>query len=134
MHEVSFPVVGTAHIKGAYDVCVQSSNIPVDLEPDPENSYDAYAINVMVNGIHVGFVPNAGYTCSNCWSHADPYSFSCRKCGVENDSFIKGGLARRLKEKGILDSKYGCFVAKVNPLSKSQPITVKLVSTDIQVD
>jgi hypothetical protein len=126
--EFDFPVVGTSHIKGAYDLCLDAyEGIPLDLERDPHNPYDVFAINVLLDGKHIGYVPNKGYSCMNCWSPIDPKFYICRTCGSDGNSFCKGGLATRLQKLGLLDKEWACVVQEMNQFSTTTPITAKLI-------
>jgi hypothetical protein len=118
--EIKFPVVGTYYIEGAesYLLGVQEG-IPLELKAEPDNPHDQYAIMVFCDGRHVGYVPNRGVTCTNCWSSVKGGSNLCT-CGHTWDSFVQGGLAFRLHKTGIMDGKkeYICYLDRLTLDSK----------------
>ena len=132
LQEYTFPVVGTSYRQGAYEHCARSSTgVPLELKADPTNAFDKYAIEVYLDDVFIGFVPNKGYSCSKCWSHVESNLWACSNCGAPNKEFVEGGLARRLTERDILNQKFGCYISKLNVLSKSVPVTAKLVAANI---
>lgn len=125
--EFEFPVVGTQYVEGAYDRCVAvSPGTPLELVQDPQNPYDTDAIEVHLDGVRIGFVPNSGYSCSDCWYPVDPRTYTCVNCG-QDKFIIKKGLATRIAKLGTFLHNYGCLVEKVVPSSKSVPIHAKLI-------
>jgi len=123
-----FVVVGTSYIKGAYLQCISAeSGIPLELRSEPDNEYDKDAIGVYLDDMKIGYVPNQGFSCSNCWAPMDPKTYACKECG-EHEHIVERGLATRLTNLKVLESKHGCVITEIKEKQKSAPLSVTLVT------
>lgn len=122
---LSFPIVGTAYCNPSSIQDLEEGMI-LQLVSEPENIYDSDAVKVLYNGIHVGYVPNRGFTCTNCWMYFPSKAAYC-SCGASWDQVIAGGLATRLTKTKALLRSYACLVATVDNTSYVPKVTVKLV-------
>lgn len=85
---------------------------PVELRHNPANPVDTDAVEVWIDGQHVGWVPNSGTTCPQCWTYVNQGSWDCPVCGATE--LIKGGLASRLVRTGAINQRHGAVVKKVD--------------------
>ena len=132
--EFDFPVVGTGYKEGAYEIAsTLSVGSVLGLVPEPDNPYDVFAIKVCFKGACLGYVPNKGFSCAKCWSAIDPKFYTCKTCGGGGDNFVKGGLATRISQKGLLELPHGCYVSAVNVQSKTTPLMAK-IATAIEIN
>lgn len=121
---IKFPVSGVKHYLLDFDTLgkIQEGTI-LSLEAEPSNTYDEYAIKVLLNDNLIGYVPNKGYSCRYCYSHRDLDEPLCYTCGATWDAALKGGLAFRLTMVKALNKPYACYVESI----KGQTIMAKLV-------
>jgi len=125
-----FPVVGMNYVKSSGTIIdfLEEGDV-LELKHDPDNMYDVDAIKVVSVKLkkEIGYVPNKGYSCRHCWSHAPADKDSCPSCGASWDFKVKGGLATRLINRKCLDKQYACFIIDKKEDNKLAPVTVKLV-------
>jgi len=99
MLDIEFPVLFSEKLPGVKLIAEAISvGSPVELRPEPENSFDESAVAVYYEGIKLGYLPNRGTLCPSCWGPYKGYSISCPNCGRETEQLVEGGLARRFLE------------------------------------
>lgn len=126
--KLEFPVVGSNYLPGALALISGSSVGEIlELKPDPDNSYDPLAIKVLYKNTHIGFVPNKGRTCSNCWSAVASTDDYCAACDAGYDSIQEGGLAFRIHKQGILKRQYSCVIDTLDLSSKYSQVRVLMI-------
>lgn len=106
-NNISFPIVGTKWCSvGESFVQALPIGTYIELEPDPDNQADktGCAVKVLADTYHIGFVPNRGYTCSNCWTVVTKNDLFCKECNADCACFIIGGVATLLT-KGVFNKK-----------------------------
>lgn len=123
---IDFPVVGT-NLSDAAALEILKEGDVLALEPQTDNSYDSDAIMVTAGGRFLGYVPNKGYSCTNCISYVDTSDGYCRKCQYPSEYFIKGGLATRLRLSNALNKPHVCYVKAVDKENKYSAILAKLI-------
>lgn len=126
-HPISFPVVGAAYtVRGLAFSLTLEHGVPLDLVPEPTNEFDKYAIRVQWDKIHLGYVPNKGFSCKHCFTASDPYQTECLNCGAPFIDMEKGGLAYRLINCQVLEKPFACVVEKVDRSNERTPLFAKL--------
>lgn len=125
-NEIEFPVVGSQYILGGIELS-KSLEIgdQLTLIREPDNEYDKSAVAVFFSGKKLGYVPNRGTSCKQCWSHIGKEHYVCPNCGGVD--FVKGGLATRLIGSKFIDLPYTCTVYDVNPESENVVIKVLMI-------
>jgi len=114
-HKAVFPVVGTQYLDTyANDYAkLLKPGTPVELVPEPDNAYDKYAIMVVVDDIHIGYVPNKGYSCKECACPVDSFGYACKNCGSAYN-IVQGGLAMRIILSNVLENYVAYVEEKVS--------------------
>jgi len=125
MKECETPVLGTGYIPGALSFCqTLPVGTPVKLVREPDNPYDPFAIAVFVDGRHIGYIPNKGYSCSECWGPVDIRLFVCKKCG--SDQVVSGGLATRLTNANLIENSEG-FISENLGENVQTPVKIRVI-------
>lgn len=125
-----FPVMGTNYT-GLESMLIEAEsqlrNTPVDLIPEPDNSFDPYAIGVWLGTDKIGYVPNRGNSCTQCFSYVLVHDHSCSKCGALYETFTtdgKSGLAWRLINRKVFEQDVVAFISDVKIKNDKLQITV----------
>lgn len=124
-----FPVVGTVYSKGGVLMArlLHEGNF-LKLVAEPDNVKDRNAIKVIAFGDEeIGYVPNRGMSCSNCWSAIKTDDQFCPQCNADWGSFIEGGLATRLTKLDILSKPHVCLVDSLDKISEFSIVKAKLI-------
>lgn len=131
---LEFPVVGTQFSEGgvAFARLLKPGEV-VELRPEPDNAHDPDAIQVLLNSVSIGYVPNKGFSCSNCWSHMSPAQDHCEKCEAGFDYMVQGGLATRLNRTNLFKKQYACYVDKIDLHSKTIAVYLKLITEQLAI-
>lgn len=123
---ITFPIVGSKFTDGSPASISLEAGVILRLELEPDNVYDPYAVKVYAGDKHIGYVPNKGMSCNQCWSYIAPTDQFCPKCDASYDAFVRGGLAYRLVASGALTRPYGCWLDTVST-SEYSPWSAKLI-------
>lgn len=121
--KIKFVIVGSRYRDG-YPGFLGSvrEGMPIELVHNPMNPYDQYAVEVHIDGMWVGFLPQTGSACLDCgepWGWTANLPVGCVRCGSENQG--KGGLAFMLVKQDLLkDAK--AFVTEIYDADLHQPI------------
>jgi hypothetical protein len=120
---LDFPVVGSNYT--TVDLTTLLDGEELTLVPEPTNQYDQYAVAVYRNTEKIGYVPNKGRTCTECWSSVPSRSDTCPKC-LDYENVVEGGLAFRMTSLNIFSKNHLCYIQKID-LSNSMPIQATLL-------
>lgn len=123
---IEFPVVGTTYARESILKLLQEGDVLL-LDPQTDNPYDKDAIMVKAGDEYIGYVPNKGYSCSNCLSHVGIEDGYCKKCEFPSSYFVKGGLATRLRLSNALSKAHVCYVKESGKSDKFSSIMAKLI-------
>ncbi len=125
---LEFPVVGVkySHLSPGFLNAIQIGAV-VFLKPEPDNRFDQYAIQVVIDGTPIGYVPNKGYTCTNCWTRWDPEYSYCVKCNSGEELVAKGGLAFRLIGSKAMKTDLVGFISQINPEAEFDRFLVRVI-------
>lgn len=119
-----FPVVGIFYRNGLPDGWLTTlvEGRLVNLVPEPDNHVDPYAVKVMIDDLHVGYVPNRGLSCPKCLIPVAHKSDVCFECGSNS---IRGGLAYRLTMREAFPNNYVCFLDRLRK-EEAYPLRLKV--------
>lgn len=99
----NFFLAGVQYLEGAGDylssVLDENTSLPVVLFPEVDNPVDPYAIKVLLDGRHIGYVPNNGRTCVVC---LEPIGRGATSCLCGSKKIVESGLAYRIRR--LLDA------------------------------
>lgn len=63
------------NVQQAYEEYLKDKELVVDLVPDPDNEFNSDAVKVLINNIHVGYIPNRDlkkyYSYLNLYDYVD---------------------------------------------------------------
>lgn len=125
MKEYETPVLGTGYLPGAGRFCNSLRvGTPIILKREPDNKYDSSAVAVYVDDTHIGYVPNKGYSCSECWGPIDKQFFVCKVCG--SDKVVSGGLATRLTNVNAVEQAQG-YISQNLGEDVQNPVKIKII-------
>lgn len=109
-----FPVVGLNYSSNLSSKLPSLKvGVPVTLRKEPSNPFDSQAIMVLVDDVHLGYVPNRGQSCSRCWRSVRKTDLSCKNCLAGNEDFVIGGLAVRLANLDILNKECSIYISNL---------------------
>jgi hypothetical protein len=115
---IRFPVVGIKFVEdpvaAAEFLAVAATCAGRVLLVESEEPSDPMAVRIVADApsaVHCGWAPQRGWSCANCWRAVPISDNHCRWCYSAN--LVEGGLARRLRERGVIDD--GMYLATIEP-------------------
>jgi hypothetical protein len=96
---IYFALAGAQYVAGGQEA-LEKVSVPTlaSYHPIEGNAYDEEAVGIYLGETLIGYVPNQGHTCPQCFYDYGKKSLTwwCASCGYQG-SFLKTGLASRLR-------------------------------------